>query len=1320
VGNKIILNMVSSVIATSLTFMISPNNTAGQLISGISKLIPDILESYLEKTQVEEKLIRIFRNSILEALSGAELEIDIFIKERIADEIVSGKRDWSNLTDILTESFEKYDVWFADGYSCKAEKIADDISARMNSKLVNDKQLSEFLNFVRLDFLTKKVDELYKKLDLNEQDALLLFRDHHYQSKADETVNFSLFPELKFLEENRTISGEPFASPLSVYFKRNYCCIENENQFLCPSRILLLGSGGTGKTTALHDLLCSLLDEGMFAVYIPLPVISTYYSVFDYISDTIFLRNRQKAGLFFERYGNSRQMVYLLDGYNEVSEENQGAVNRQLQELFTENVHIVISSRVRLSYALERNVTATLIIQPLERKNIISCMSEGQLEFPDKKEELLNILDTPLMLVLYTQMKNRYQEFFQLPEWNKKNTKAAVIWNFFQCEYLKAVQEDSTQGESLLWYVVYYVIPYIAWKMVSLESFYIKSVTELNEWVTECILLKKYQTRKGSLVNDFYDISNDKVDSVKIIKILSGLLIPVSFGEHKGYGFRHQNFRDCLAAIHCLNMIVPQSGKTPEAWKDYVLPEEILQYINELDEADRVEELWRRTGDGREMKDSGYTIYNIVEFFKVKYKYDLSGISFAGQDLRGISLNGVKLCSKLHSADFRKAWIAESTLLPQGHKSFINCIAVTSDGKYVVSGSQDGTIIKWDLRTGNVAGGPWHVEGDVRAIAIAPDNTYILWGGNQPIIHKWDLETGKELCEPWRPWKKEEENFVSRIYMTVDGQFAFVSGIHGHGILLNADTGESAGGVPELVSGRLGKVIFTPDNRYAVSSNLSGDLFKWEFLTGELVWAKKNAGMFDYLELTMDGSHLVCLVGEDICRVWDIDTGNISYEYKLLFECESKTMVLTPDGMYAIICPDHYTPVKIDLITGKQIGALWERMPDRLIELVITPDGRFVIGVTYNNEIYKWDTSTGELVGQIWRLWNASVTDIAVSKSGEFFYSAAEDGLVSKWEVKTGRPLWVSEKEHKGAVACIRLTSDEKYLLSGSEDGTIIKWNTDWGIPEGDAWYEKSETGAVRTLDITSDTKYVISGSDDGNFRKWEFATGKKVGGPWDGYFNKQNNVRISRDDKYFFCGYATFYLRSPEVDYISVWDINTGEIICPKYHSYIPGYARITLSSNENTVFGGVPNGSLFKGNTSPVQNYMEVKKFGYGVHLSKITGIALTSNDSCIYCSVSNGEIGRWQTYGLFSEIFVNIHPDFPTCLDIFMDNSKLIAGCSDGTIRIWDLGTKELLRVFRRIPNCNICGCQFQGALFENKELQSFVNASGGKTDFQKNRE
>lgn len=169
------------------------------------------------------------------------------------------------------------------------------------------------------------------------------------------------------------------------------------------------------------------------------------------------------------------------------------------------------------------------------------------------------------MLVLYTQMENRYQEFFQLPEWNKKHTKAAIIWNFFQCEYLKAVQEDGSQGEreSLLWYVIYYVIPYIAWKMVSLESFYIKSAAELKEWTAECILLKDYQSRKGSLVNDFIDISCDRVDPAKNIKILSGLLIPISFGEHKEYGFRHQNFRDCLAAIHCLNMIVPQSGKAP-------------------------------------------------------------------------------------------------------------------------------------------------------------------------------------------------------------------------------------------------------------------------------------------------------------------------------------------------------------------------------------------------------------------------------------------------------------------------------------------------------------------------------------------------------------------------------------------------------------------------------------------------------------------------------------------------------------------------------------------------------------------------------------
>lgn len=1312
--NKLLLNILSSAIATGLTCIVSPDDTPGQLISGISTVLPGILDHYLGKTKVEEKLVNTFKNSVIEALADTYIEIDIYKREKIADECASGMWELPNLEEVLELCFEKYEVWL-DDYTGEAAKIADAIRANMNHRLVNDRQLSEFINFVRLDFVAGKVDELSRKSDLSEQKALSLLKKQRYVKAAEGKVIFFLFPDLKNSETDQIIKGDSLHSPLTLYFKNEYCRYINENKLLLPARILLLGPGGTGKTYAMQDLLCSLLKESMFCVYIPLSIIDASCSFFEYMVETIFYRNSQRTQIFYEKYGKSCRMIYLLDGYNEVSEENQELVNRQIREIFDSDAQIVISSRNRLPYSLERQITSTLKLQPLGREDMILGMAEGGISLPDKNDGIWEILDTPLLLVLYMQLENRYQEFYQLPEWRKNNTKAAIIWNFFQCEYFKVVQENSVprDGEYLLWFVVYYVIPYISWKMVSLESFYIKSASELNEWVDECFFLRIYQTRRGSLTNEYFG-SRDKWSSRAIIKILSELLLPVSFKEQNGYCFRHQNFRDCLAAIHCLNMIVPQGGKTPEAWKNIVLSEEILQYVNELDEDERVESFWKRIGDGLEMKDQGYTVYNMLEFYKVKYHHDLSGICFAGQDLRGVSLNGVKLCSGTCRADFRRARINEATLLPQGHKTYIQCIAATSDGKYVVSGSKDGQIIKWDVKTGNLAGGPWYIDIGVRAIAIAPNDKYMLIGGDRPIIFKWDLDTGKELSEPWSPWNEEQGDDVSQIYITLDGQYALVSGFFTRGILINTDTGKVLGEIPRPYTDNTKKVIFTPDKRFAIGLGRSGDLFKWEILTEELVWIADMACTFDNFELTLDGKHIISLVSDGICSIWDTENGQTTNIIKLSHECTNKRMILTPDGRYAIIFVDEHSLMKIEIQSGKPIGAPWEGIPGSLIEIIITADGRFVIGYTFESEIYKWDAATGELVGKSWKMWNAAVTDIALSIDDESLFSAAEDGLLTKWSMRTGFPLWVSEKRHQGSIRCIRLTKDEKYLLSGSEDGTLIKWNTDTGMPEGNPW-EYSDMGGVRTLDISPDGQYVITGSDDKKFRKWDFSTGLKVGGPWEGYVCNESNIQISRDGKNFFCGFATFMSQSPEENNIQAWDMETGKQVCPGWPVYASLNAHIVLSSDGNAIFGGTPNGTMIRGKVSQVQRYMNIDKFGYGVHLSDVTDIALTTHGGYIFSAASNGEIGKWHTFGFLKELFLNIRPYFLMCIDIDADDKRIIGGCNDGTIRIWDLKTKELLRVLRRIPNCNICGCQFQGALFENKELRELVKASGGETEY-----
>ncbi|MFM6726125.1 MAG: WD40 repeat domain-containing protein, partial [Dolichospermum sp.] len=66
----------------------------------------------------------------------------------------------------------------------------------------------------------------------------------------------------------------------------------------------------------------------------------------------------------------------------------------------------------------------------------------------------------------------------------------------------------------------------------------------------------------------------------------------------------------------------------------------------------------------------------------------------------------------------------ESTLT--GHSDYVNAIAVTPDGKTVISGSDDNTIKIWNLETGRKK---FTFKGHsdwVNAIAIAPDGKTLI------------------------------------------------------------------------------------------------------------------------------------------------------------------------------------------------------------------------------------------------------------------------------------------------------------------------------------------------------------------------------------------------------------------------------------------------------------------------------------------------------------------------------------------------------------------------------------------------------------------
>ena len=89
------------------------------------------------------------------------------------------------------------------------------------------------------------------------------------------------------------------------------------------------------------------------------------------------------------------------------------------------------------------------------------------------------------------------------------------------------------------------------------------------------------------------------------------------------------------------------------------------------------------------------------------------------------------------------SWRCIHTL--SGHSNCVFSVAISPDGKTLVSGSSDKTIKIWRLDTGELLRTlTGHLEW-VRAVAISPDGQTLVSGSGDHSIKIWDLATGQLL-----------------------------------------------------------------------------------------------------------------------------------------------------------------------------------------------------------------------------------------------------------------------------------------------------------------------------------------------------------------------------------------------------------------------------------------------------------------------------------------------------------------------------------------------------------------------------------------------
>jgi WD40 repeat protein len=118
-----------------------------------------------------------------------------------------------------------------------------------------------------------------------------------------------------------------------------------------------------------------------------------------------------------------------------------------------------------------------------------------------------------------------------------------------------------------------------------------------------------------------------------------------------------------------------------------------------------------------------------------------------------------------------------------GHKGDVNCVAVSSDNRYVLSGSSDHTARLWELSNGREVRTFKGHAAPVHVVAFSPDCHLAASTGPCPkddssggqlaeaVVRVWRVESGEEVCE-----LRGHTDFVTSVSFSLDGRLVLSAG----------------------------------------------------------------------------------------------------------------------------------------------------------------------------------------------------------------------------------------------------------------------------------------------------------------------------------------------------------------------------------------------------------------------------------------------------------------------------------------------------------------------------------------------------------------